>query len=82
MIDYRKERTFPLSELSRELAAARNIERSAFTLRRWINDGVEVRGRRHYLDSINIGGVRHSSLEAFDRFVEAQNQTRDSFFGN
>ena len=74
MLDYRTEKVYPLSEFVRELAATRNIDRSEDAVRRWIVDGATVNGSRVTLDAVRVNRSWHTSIEAFDRFVAAQNR--------
>lgn len=78
MLDYKNERVYPLAEFCRELSAVRGVERGPRTIRDWIKNGCNgLGGERIKLEGITICGSLHTSLEAYDRFVEAQNQGHD-----
>ena len=67
MIDVNAEHVVTLSQLAKRLPCRRS-ERPVHpaTIHRWRNPG--VRGVR--LDCVRIGGIWHTSLEAYQRWVE------------
>jgi hypothetical protein len=75
MIDIRTERVFPLSELPGKAAAMHpdGKKLSLSSLYRWAADGIH--GVR--LETVMVGGARHSSLEAYVRFVANVTTARD-----
>jgi hypothetical protein len=64
-IDPRKEKCYSACELTRLLKTEFGIERSHFTIRRWMTKG--TRGKT--LEYIPIGGQLCSSIEALERFL-------------
>lgn len=51
------------------------------TFRRWVNVGVVKRGtggERVFLEAFRIGNVIHTSVEAIERFLVAQNDIQSS----
>lgn len=62
----------PLRELRRHLPLKRDVK----SLRNWIQKGVKVPGRSHrvHMEAVWIAGDLHSSVPAYRRFVEAQNE--------
>ena len=66
MIDIKAERLHPVPEA----LAALHINPSRATRYRWVS-GAGVRGA--ILETVFIGGIRHTSLEAVGRFVERLN---------
>lgn len=65
-IDPRKEKCYSACELARLLKSEFGIERSHFTVRRWMRQ-VDRYGKK--LDSLPIGGQLCSSVEALRRFL-------------
>lgn len=63
MIDLRSERLLPLSAAARMLPGGVHVS----TLHRWRLRG--IRGIR--LETLLVGGRRHTSVEAIDRFCQA-----------
>ena len=70
MIDPRAEKLVPLSKAARLINPSRPTH--VATVWRWATGGVA--GAR--LESIRIGGVRHTSEEAIARFIAALNGER------
>jgi hypothetical protein len=67
MIDLRKEATFPLAQFVKRLTPRRNQRPvHSATAHRWRNPG--LRGVR--LECIRVGGIWHTSMEAFQRFCD------------
>lgn len=66
-----REQHFPLSQLAKRLP----IRRSKRTLVRWATKGVPdaMRESTVKLETINVGGVRYSSVEAYYRMIEKSN---------
>lgn len=66
-----REQHFPLSQLAKRLP----VRRSKRTLMRWATKGVPdaMRAGTVRLETINVGGVRYSSVEAYYRMVEKAN---------
>jgi siroheme synthase (precorrin-2 oxidase/ferrochelatase) len=70
-IDTSIEDPLTLSELAYAVKTKRRKEIHTRTIRRWIEEGLKQGGGEViYMDRIKIGGVLHSSLEAYDRFNE------------
>lgn len=68
-IDVLTERTYPISELARKLPK----RRARSTIWKWCTKGVKISRyseERFKLESVVIGGVLHSSLEAYKRWAE------------
>ena len=71
-ISAKTETLYPLGELGAHLPT----KRSYHTVRRWWSVGMrraDGNGTAR-LETIIIGGVRHSTIEAYHRMVEAANQ--------
>lgn len=67
MIDFRKERVFPLSRAPRKTPTRRSGKRiHVATFHRWATVG--CRGVK--LETLQIGGTRRTSQEALQRFFE------------
>src|SRR5882672_11290813 len=71
------EKVFPLSKASAFLPSSRlNKPVSLSCLHRWVLDGVKLAdGRRVRLEALRLGGRWVTSLEAIQRFAEAQTPT-------
>lgn len=68
MIDLENEKLMRVSELRRKLKLE-NPPRED-TIRLWIKDGrIGSDGERHKLEVVNVGGIIHTSMEAYHRFV-------------
>lgn len=66
------DQSLPLADLARMLG------RDYDTVLRWCATGViGIDGRRYYLTRLSISGVWHTSVNAYRRFVAAQNQPAD-----
>jgi hypothetical protein len=79
MIELATEKTFPLSHASKFLPSARrgrdgrSSPVSLSCLLRWVLDGVRTPdGKRVRLEALRLGGKWVTSLEALQRFAEAQ----------
>lgn len=68
---WQKERLMSLGELTHHI----NIVRNKGTLRNYIKKGVWVDGVNIKMEAKRISGVYHSSVEAYFRFIDAQNQS-------
>lgn len=67
MIDFTKERTFPLSQASRKIPRRRSGKRvHTATLYRWAAVGC----RGVILETLQLGGTKCTSREALQRFFE------------
>jgi hypothetical protein len=77
MIDLAIEKTFPLSQASKFLPSARKGRPVSLScLLRWVLDGVKLKdGRRIRLEALRLGGKWVTSMEAIQRFAEAQTPT-------
>ena len=82
MIDLAAEKVFSLSDFARELGKRQpNLARDYTTIRDWVKNGFSPRGHEKpivKLESILIGGVQHTSFEAFSRFTEAQAAAKET----
>lgn len=74
MIDLEKEQLYSLRYLAEQLPKLNGKARHPATLRRWVEQGSH--GVR--MEAVIIAGVWHSTIEAFRRFVEAQNSPGSS----
>lgn len=63
MIDISSEQMVPVNQVPAHLPGRTHCS----TIWRWVNKG--VRGQR--LETVMIGGIRYTSLESLQRFVEA-----------
>jgi hypothetical protein len=62
-----KEALFSLRELSRKV----KIHRHSRTLSAWCTTGLQAsNGKRVRLECVEVGGSFHSSIEAYERFIE------------
>lgn len=69
MINVLSERTYALSELARKLPTRKNRN----TLTSWCKTGIKptrLSPNRIRLEYVIVAGVMHSSLEAYQRWVE------------
>jgi hypothetical protein len=74
MVELATEKTFPLSQASKFLPSARlGRPVSLSCLLRWVFDGIKMPdGGRVRLEALRLGGKWVTSLEALQRFAEAQ----------
>jgi Protein of unknown function (DUF1580) len=79
MIDLAAEKTFALSHASKFLPSARQGKPVSLScLLRWIFDGVRTPdGSRVRLEALRLGGKWVTSMEALQRFAEAQTPKLD-----
>lgn len=84
MIDTTKEQVFPLATLRVTIKRRNGVSRSWHTWYRWCDRNHphggtlnKFTGERVYLEFLYLGGVAHSSVEAFDRFWAKQNEGRE-----
>ena len=62
-----KESLFSLRELSRKI----KLRRTPHNLGVWCKDGLQsATGKQIKLEYVEIGGAYHSSIEAYERFIE------------
>ena len=73
-IDVRNEQAIPLSEVPNHLPRRRGKKVHYSTVYRWVTKG--SRGR--VLESVQVGGVRYTSIEALDRFLQTSSRGRSS----
>lgn len=66
-IDVKREQTIPLSDVPNHLPRRRGKKVHYSTVYRWVTKG--SRGR--VLDSVRVGGVRYTSIEALERFLQS-----------
>ena len=73
--DTSQEKPLTMSELVHTLREKRQVERARQTLSVWIKVGRLRKSdkRMIQMDGMQIGGQLVSSLEAYDRFIEALN---------
>lgn len=71
-IDPRKEKCYSASEITRILREEFGLERSDFTVRRWMRTGAKGK----VLDSVPVGGQLCSSLEALERFLDLKRRKK------
>lgn len=68
MIDLKNESAITLAEVSQHVPRRRGRKIHYSTVYRWVTKG--AKGRR--LESILVGGVRYTTLEALGRFLNAK----------
>jgi len=71
-IDLKRERIYRIIDFKKVLKAERGIYRSSQTIYLWMKNGVESVNGVVKLERVTLCGAWHTSIEAFDRFVEAQ----------
>lgn len=74
-IDTSKEKPLTLGELAMAVLKKWQVDRTPRTFKKWIEDGRERKAdhKTIHLDRIYIGGVLHSSMEAYERFIDDLN---------
>lgn len=79
MIDVSKERPETLRQLAIILERNHGVSRTCRTLLKWVKRGCRVAGqhwhsggdKRIKLEAVLIGGIYHSSVEAYERLIAA-----------
>lgn len=76
MIDLQSESIVTLSEATKLIPGRQGRPPHVSTLFRWISRGIQCGDERVFLESIRIGGVRATSVQALTRFVELASRTK------